>query len=97
MLAQFSTSTMNADESQLKRLTSIAVKQQVGASFGCSEMDGFQCRAVLAGMVAALKEVLDPQQFRDVIHLWDIDEPQLAELLDLVHAPEEDDGPIIDA
>ena len=81
---------MNADESQLRRLTSLAVKHQIGAVLDHDE----KCRAVLAGMLAATKELLPADQFRDLVHLWEIDSGELAELLAIAGC--DPDKPFID-
>jgi hypothetical protein len=63
----------------------------LGTIYATSEMKGLlggpdeirEARGIQAGIVAALREILPPAQFRDVMIQWEVDAIKLSELLDL--------------
>ena len=73
------------DNNQLLRLGTIIARHQVPALFG-DQAEIETSRAIIAGVVVTLHEILPPDQFRQVMVQWEIDAIKLSQLLDLAGA-----------
>ena len=58
---------------------------QVAMMLGESE-EAIRARGVMAGIVATLKEILPPDQFKSVLIQWEVDAIALTELLEIANA-----------
>jgi hypothetical protein len=73
----------------LLKLGAMVARHQVTCSMG--ELHEIQTsRAVIAGTVATLRDILPAKQFRQVLIQWEIDEAQLADLLETAGPVEEE-------
>jgi len=69
-------------EQQLIRVGQIVAAQVTGRLFG-DETEIARCKAVMAGIVVTLSEILPPDQFRTLMAEWDVNPIDQAELFEV--------------